>query len=266
LTAIIPTRSLRTPADPLAGGFAGSLALHALLIALALASGLLVRHGQNWGQASTAGAISATMVTSVPLPPKDFTSPDSVLATETPSPAPTPPTPKAVAIPKPDAIPIPVKPTKPPKVAAKNTPAPPQHPQPIPPQPNKAVTGTAPAPQMAMATVPTHAGTVSVGTQDAAFGQRFAYYVQQLTQQVANQWYTNMIDPRATGHRVYITFEVERDGSVSNVKIAQQSGDATLDQTALNAVRRIGSFAPLPDAYTGNRINVTYYFDPPQHQ
>ena len=265
MSPALPTRTIRTPADPFATGVAGSVALHALLLALALTSGLLFHHGSNWGQGSTAGAISATLVASVPLPPKEVTSPDSVLATDTPSPAPTPPAPKSVAVPKPDAIPIPVKPTKPPKIAERTSPTPPAHPQPAQPQPNKAVTGTAPAPQMAMTTVQ-HLGTTSIGTQDAAFGSRFQYYVQQLTQQVAQQWYTGMLDPAATGHRVYITFEIARDGSVSNVRIAQPSGDATLDQTALNAVRRIGSFAPLPDAYTGSRINVTYYFDPPPRQ
>ena len=265
MTSLLPTRTLRTPADPFAAGWAGSLALHALLIAVALTSGLLVHHGQNWGAGNTSGAISATLVNAVPLPPKEFTDPNAVLATETPSPAPTPPAPKSVAVTKPDAVPIPVKPTKPVKVAERTNPTPPQHPQPTPPQLDKATTGTAPAPQMAMSTVQTRLGTTSVGTTDAGFGQRFAYYVNQLTQQVAQQWYTGMVDPRAAGHRVYITFEVERDGSVSNVKIAQPSGDATLDQTALNAVRRIGNFAPLPDAYTGSHINVTYYFDPPTH-
>ena len=261
MSVALPTRSLRTPADPFASGVAGSLALHVLLIALALTSGLLFHHGNNWGNGNAAGAISATLVTQVPLPPQEVTSPNSVLATETPSPAPAPPAPKSVAAPKPEDIPIPVKPTK---ITAHTNPTPPAHPQPIQPQPNKAVTGTAPAPQMAMATVQSRLGTTSIGTADAAFGSRFAYYVQQLTQQVAQQWYTGMIDPAATGHRVYITFGVERDGSVTNVRVAQPSGDPTLDQTALNAVRRIGSFAPLPDAYTGSRINVTYYFDPPQ--
>jgi protein TonB len=111
----------------------------------------------------------------------------------------------------------------------------------------------------------THAGTISVGTADAAFGSRFAFYVQQITQKVAQQWYTGMLDPRASGHRVYITFQVERDGSLTHVQIAQPSGDATLDQTALSAVQHIDTFGPLPDAYTGSHINVTYYFDPPQH-
>ena len=52
-------------------------------------------------------------------------------------------------------------------------------------------------------------------------------------------------------------------GAPSNIQIAQKSGDNTLDQTALNAVRHIDTFGPLPDAYTGSHINVTYYFDPP---
>ena len=266
MSLALPTRTLRTAADPFAPGFAGSLALHAALIAIALAWGIVFHQGDNWGASSTAGAISATMVSQLPVPPKEFTDPKSVLATDNPSPTPPPPTPKTIEAPEPASIPVPVKATKPPKVAEKNNPPPPAHPQPTPPQPNKVATGTAPAPQMAMATVPTRAGTVSMGTQDAAFGQRFAYYVNQLTQQVAQQWYTGMLDPNANGHRVYITFEVDRDGSVTNVRIAQPSGDATLDQTAINAVRRIGSFAPLPDGYNGSHINVTYYFDPPQRQ
>ena len=87
--------------------------------------------------------------------------------------------------------------------------------------------------------------------------------MQQITQKVAQQWYTGMLDSRATGHRVYITFQVERDGSPTQIAIAQPSGDPTLDQTALAAVRHIDTFGPLPDGYTGSHINVTYYFDPP---
>ena len=261
MSLALPTRTLRTSSDPFAPGFAGSLALHAALIAIALAWGVL-HHGDNWGATNTGGAISATLVS---LPPKEFTNPKSVLATDNPSPTPAPPTPKTVEKPEPAAIPVPVKATKPPKVAAKNTPAPPLHPQPAPPQPNKVTTGTAPAPQMAMAVVPTHAGTVSAGAQDAAFGQRFAYYVNQLTQQVANQWLTSMLDRQAPGHRAIVRFDIARDGSVSEVQVAQPSGDPTLDQSAVNAVRRVGSFAPLPDAYNGTHISVYYTFDPAPH-
>ena len=119
---------------------------------------------------------------------------------------------------------------------------------------------------MAMTSVQNRVGTTSVAVQDQAFGSRFSYYVEQITQKVANQWYAQLLDSQAAGHRVYITFEVQRDGTPINIQIAQRSGDATLDNTALNAVRHIDTFGPLPDAYTGSHINVTYYFDPPPRQ
>jgi protein TonB len=250
------------------GGVAGSFALHGVVAALILGWAYLHHSGQNWGDASaTSSSIQATMVTDIPLPPKQPTDQQNVLATETPSPAPVPPTPKAVEVPKPDSIPIPVKSAKqPPKVADKTAPPPPLHPQPIKPQPDKATTGEAGGVRIAMSSTQTRAGTISVGTQDAAFGSRFAYYVQAIQQKVAQQWYTGMLDPQATGHRVYITFQVERDGSPSHIQVAQRSGDNTLDQTALSAVQHIDTFGPLPDGYAGNHINVTYYFDPPTRQ
>jgi len=263
LTTTLPTRAPSRP-DSFGGGVAGSLVLHAAAAAVLLTWGILFHTGQNWGNANaTAGAIQATMVSQLPLPPKQFMDQNAVLATETPSPAPPAPAPKTIEAPVPDAVPIPVKAAKPPKLADRTNPAPPLHPQPFKPQPDKAPAGEAPAPQITMSTTQTRAGAVSVGTPDAGFGTRFAYYVQQITQKVASQWYTGMLDPHAPGHRVYITFQVERDGSVSHIQVAQPSGDTTLDQTALNAVRHIDTFGPLPDAYTGSHINVTYYFDPP---
>ena len=84
-----------------------------------------------------------------------------------------------------------------------------------------------------------------------------------MTQKIASQWYTTMLDPGAKGHRVYIVFQVGRDGTPSNVRIQTPSGDKTLDQTALHALQRIDTFGPLPDGYTGNYINAVYQFDPP---
>jgi periplasmic protein TonB len=265
MTTGIPTRgSIATRNDPFGGGLAGSFLLHAAVAALLVAWGWYFHSGQNWGDAgNTAGAIQATMVSNLPpLRPQPIVQ-DNVLATETPSVAPAPPAPKTVAAPQPDAIPIPAKPTKPAKIADKTAPPPPLHPQPIQINPNKATTGEAAA-SIPMSSVQTQAGTFSANTTDSAFGVRFAYYVQQITQKVASQWYTSMLDPQAYGHRVYITFQVERDGSLSHIQVAQRSGDNTLDQTALDAVRHIDTFGPLPDAYTGSHINVTYYFDPPQ--
>ena len=250
--------------DQLGGGFMGSFMLHAALLLLLLSWAWIFHSGSNWGDSgATSGAIQATMVDAIPLPPRQPMDTNNVLATDAPSPAPITSTAHTVDVPQPDAIAIPAKSAKPLKTADQATPAPPLHPQPGKVDPNKVQTGEAGGFNLAMSATQTSAGTFNVGTTDAAFSTRFAYYVQQIQQKVAAQWYTNMLDPQAAGHRVYIVFQVERDGSLTNIKISQRSGDPTLDQTALNAVRHIDTFGPLPDAYTGSHINVTYYFDPP---
>jgi protein TonB len=246
------------------GDIAGSLLLHASIVGLAVLAGWWYRahSGQNWGDTiSTAGAISATMVNSLPLPPRPPSDQQSILATDTSSPAPVAPTPKTIEAAKADDIPIPVKSTKPAKTADRTTPAPPPHPQPIKIDPTKAQTGEAASLSVPMSSTQTRAGTFSVTVPESGFGTRFAYYVQQITQKVASQWSTNMLDPQAAGRHVYIRFRIERDGSFSHVQVAQRSGDNTLDQTALNAVQHIDTFPPLPEAYSGTYITVTYYFD-----
>ncbi|HUD22479.1 MAG TPA: TonB family protein [Acidobacteriaceae bacterium] len=245
----------------LGGGFAGSVLFHIALAALLLGWAWLLHSGQNWGEAgASSGAIQATMVADVPLPPKQPMDPNNVLATDSPSPAPITSKAKAVEVPQPDAIAIPTKSVKPLKTADQATPAPPLHPQPTQVNPNQVQTGEATGLNVAMSATQTKAGTVSVST-DAAFGTRYAYYIEQIKMKVAEQWNTNMLDPQAAGHRVYITFQVDRDGSVTNPRIAQRSGDLALDLTALKAVRNIETFGPLPDGYTGSHLNVTYYFD-----
>ncbi len=241
--------------------------LHLAIFAVLFGWGYLFHTtGHSWGDSNpTDGAVQATMVNSLPLPSRQPVNPDNVLTSEKPTPAPTEAKPQTEEVPKPDAIPIPVKPTKPVKTAEKSTPAPPKHPEPVKPQPTKATTGETSGVRIAMSSTQTSAGTVSIGIPDAGFGVRYAYYVQQLKQKVASQWYTSMLDRGAPGHRVYITFQVERDGTPSHIEIETPSGDGSLDQTALRAVQHIDTFGPLPDGYTGSHINVQYYFEPPVH-
>ncbi|HWZ50587.1 MAG TPA: TonB family protein [Granulicella sp.] len=236
---------------------------HALIVGAIFGYAYYLRHqGNSWGNnAATTSAIQATMVNAIPLPPRQPVNADNVLTSETPSPAPPTAKEKLAPPPEPTAIPIPEKP-KPVKVAPKPVQATP-HPQPVPPQPQKATTGEATGVRIAMTSTQTRAGTVSIGATDAAFGARFAYYVAQIKQKVAAQWYTAMLDPAAKGHRVYIVFQISRDGTPSSIRIQQPSGDPTLDQTALSAVQHIDTFGPLPDGYNGNYITVVYYFDPP---
>jgi periplasmic protein TonB len=94
------------------------------------------------------------------------------------------------------------------------------------------------------------------------FGTRYAWYVHVIQQKVAENWMKYEVDPRITSaQRVYITFDVVRDGHPGNVQIEQSSGVPSLDNSAVRALQRIDTFGPLPAEYSGDKISVEYWFD-----
>jgi len=215
--------------------------------------------GNNWGEnASNAGAIQATMVASIPLPPTQRTLDTGVLTSEAPSPAPETAKERTEPPPTPNAVAIPEKITKPIKTAEKTTPAPPKHIQPITPDPTKAVTGETAGIRIAQSTLDVRNGTASVSVQDRSFGARYAYYVNIVNSKVAQNWYTGEADPRASlGKSTTILFDINRDGIPSNARVEIRSGSPTLDLSAMRAVQRVDGFGPLPE---GDQITVEYTF------
>jgi periplasmic protein TonB len=245
--------------DHFRGSFARSILLHLLLAGGIAAAAWFQLRGAQWGEnAATAGAIQATMVSSIPLPPKQRDLDTGVLTSEAPSPAPITAKEKTEPPPKPDEVPIPEKITKPVKPAEKPTPAPPKHPQPAPEQPTKATTGETAGIRIPQATLELKNGTASVSVQDRTFGSRFAYYVNIVNRTVAQNWYTQEADPRASsGRSVTVLFDINRDGTPSNPRIETRSGSPSLDQSAMRAVQRVEGFGPLP---AGDHITVEYTF------
>ena len=237
--------------------------LHGVVAGLIVGWALLFHHRSvNWGEnASNAGAIQATMVSSIPLPPTQRTLDTGVLTSEAPSPAPVTAKEKTEAAPAPDSIAIPEK-AKPPKIADKPTPAPPKHVQPVTPPPTKAVTGDTAGIRIAQSTVELKNGTSSVSIQDRSFGERYAYYVNIVNSKVSQNWYKSEADPLASMDKsTTILFDIDREGIPSNARVETKSGSPSLDLSALRAVQRVDGFGPLP---SGNRITVefTFHFRP----
>src|ERR1700739_996274 len=196
--------------------------------------------------ASSVGAIQATMVSSIPLPPTQRTLDTGVLTSEAPSPAPVTEKEKTEGAPTPESVAIPEK-TKPPKVAEKPTPAPPKHIQPITPAPTKAVTGETAGIRIAQSTLETKNGTSSVSVQDRSFGERYAYYVNIVNNKVSQNWYKNEADPIASMDKsTTILFDIDRDGTPTNARVETRSGSSSLDMSALRAVQRGDGFGPVP--------------------
>jgi periplasmic protein TonB len=217
--------------------------------------------GEMWGSGGGGEAIGATLVSTVPLPANPAQT-RNVLANESKGLTQSQPKVEEKA---PDAIEIQgknakVKPKKKQETASKqeSTQPPPEE------ETNQVAFGEG-------GPVSGPYGTFSAGGAKGGFGitggggdfgTKYAWYVRVIQQKVAENWLKYEVDPRITSaQRVYITFDVARDGHPTNVQIEQSSGVPSLDISAVRALQRIDTFGPLPADYAGNKISVEYWFD-----
>jgi len=240
---------------------AWSVALH-IAVAGSIILYAVVWHGSGgskWGAGGGGDAMGVTLVSSVPLPASTVQT-QNVLANES----------KGItqSLPKteekaPEAIPIPDKNAKikpKPRSSAQQKPKP---------QPEEEASNVVPFGQ---------GGPVSgpYGTFNAAgakggfgftggggdFGSRYAWYVLVVQRKVSENWLKYEVDPRITeAQRVYVTFDIKRDGHPTNVQIEQSSGVPSLDQSAVRALQRIDTFGPLPSDYSESKVSVEFWFD-----
>lgn len=239
-----------------------SLVLHVGITALLLGYTAIFSRssGNAWGAGGGGEAIGATLVSSVPIPSTPAQT-QNVLANESKGVTQSQPKPEEK---EPDAIELQgknakIKPKKKQETITKQ-----KSEAPPPPETNQVAFG--------------EGGPVSgpYGSFDAGgakggfgvtggggdFGNRYAWYVRVIQQKVSENWLKYEVDPSIkSAQRVYITFDVARDGHPSNVQIEQSSGVPSLDISAVRALQRINTFGPLPQDYSGNKISVEYWFD-----
>jgi periplasmic protein TonB len=215
--------------------------------------------GDSWGGGGGGSAIGVSLVSSVPLPATAAKT-ENVLANE--SKGVTKSQPK-IEEKEPDAIEIQGKNTK---VKPKKLPTPTKEkPKPAPEEETNQVAfgegGPVSGPYGSFAAGGAKGGFGVTGS-GGDFGTKYAYYVQIVQRKVSENWLKYEVDPRITSaQRVYITFDVARDGHPFNVRVEQSSGVPSLDVSATRALQRIDTFGPLPQDYGGSKISVEYWFD-----
>jgi protein TonB len=248
--------------DRLGRAIAWSAGLHVgITAAFLIYSSLVSRtNGDTWGAGGGGEAIGATLVSTVPLPANP-TQTQNVLANE--SKGITKSEPK-VQEKEPDAIEIQgknakIKPKKKQETVSK------EKPQPAPEEESNQVAfgegGPVSGPYGTFSAAGAKGGFgISGGGGD--FGTKYSWYVHVIQQKVSDNWLKYEVDPRiTTAQRVYITFDVTRDGRPANVQVEQSSGVPSLDVSAVRALQRIDTFGPLPPDYSGGKISVEYWFD-----
>jgi periplasmic protein TonB len=218
--------------------------------------------GTTWGAGGGGEAIGATLVSTVPLPANPAQT-QNVLANQ--SKGVTQSQPKVEEKPpEPDTIDIQgknkkIKPKKNQETASK------EKPQPAPEEETNQVAfgegGPVSGPYGTFSAAGAKGGFGITGA-GGDFGTKYAWYVRVIQQKVSDNWLKYEVDPRINNaQRVYITFDVMKDGHPANVQVEQSSGVPSLDISAVRALQRIDTFGPLPPDYSGSKISVEYWFD-----
>ncbi len=239
-----------------------SVALH-----IAVAAGIVVyavvapgSSRGSWGAGGGGDAIGVTMVTTVPLPANPVES-VNVLANESKGLAQSRPVPQEL---EPEAIPIPEKNAK-----IKPTPKPSATQRKPPPEPVEEANNVVPFGEGGPVSGPY--GVFNAGGAKGGFGftggggdfgSKYAWYVRVVQQKVSENWLKYEVDPNiGEARRVYLTFDITRDGRPTNVQVEQSSGVPSLDQSAVRALQRIDTFGPLPSDYSASKVSVEFWFD-----
>jgi protein TonB len=271
---------------------------HSCLAAVALVTTLMRGVPTIWGEAGGGGAATVQLVSaaSVPLPPptiptqnRQATENKGLHYTEPPKPQPKPATVPTNLEEK--AIDLPAKDAKvtPPKAPAEEKPKVEEPPKPAP-RREIASTGPAPTPQQTRVRKPPvepepsneipygeggpaagpygmfqadgGSGGVSVRGDSGDFLTRYSWYVTAIRNRISSNWLKATVDPGIrVAPRVFVTFQIYRDGRVVNPQLTQSSGISSLDRSALRAVYDSSPMPPLPGDYPGSSVAVEFWFD-----
>jgi protein TonB len=274
--------------EAMAPSLVASTALHAALLAcIVLLPAVLSHNGENWGNngsgGASGGAISAHLVSGIPLPPNPQAKPENVLANESKGLSQSVPAPAATQKVDEQAIAIPdkqskVKPLKqkaaipeaavPGRDLAKQKPA---LATPTREQPREMATvenrvpfgqgGPVAGPYTTFQSGSSTGGMKFGEGGTGSFGSRFGWYTDVVARKVHQAWQSEVNPTVDSAKRVYITFDISHSGTPSNVRVEQSSGIPSLDQSAVRALQRIDTFGPLPPGYNGSFVSVEFWFD-----
>jgi len=264
-----------------------SVFLHgALVLAIGLSAWYQYR-GNQWnnygGNLGNDVKVSLVPSAGIPMPKPDVTSdshavdPTKGLYKEEPKPPDIPEVPQdALAIPKfKEEQPPKPKPVVHPDKEFKDEPRkkPVVHPskvfEDLRPTPNNAVNygkGGSPNLPTGYGTTPgaTTSGVQIQGQGGGDFATRYGWYVEAVRRKIGSNWNLFEIDPAVRSARrakSVLTFTINRDGSVKNIRMEQSSGNQSMDISAQRALANASPMPPLPNDYSGSYVNVNFDFD-----
>lgn len=246
--------------------FFRSIFFHALLIAAVIGAAYFDREGALWGGvgSKSSGGVKVNLVSPAGLPmPKEEMPTESKVVDPTNSlhkeePKPQPPEPKT------DATPIrkfekekPLPPSRKSRTLENKTP-----------EPDNAIPGHGGSPNLPTGYSQTPGqsapGVSAMGQGGGDFAGRYPWYVDAVRGRVEQSWDQTTIDPTVrAAHRAHavMSFRINANGSISDIRMVQSSGNSSMDYSSMRALQSIDAFRPLPNDYMGKYVDVTFDFD-----
>lgn len=249
--------------ETLRGTLLASLLLHGLLfvgafVYTALGINWGGRWGKNWGPGGAVRVNAVSSLPGVPLPSPSLATMNT-LATQSPGLYKSEIKPKLE--PPPEAKPIPkfkesVAQERPIRVNKRIQPKETMTPD------NAVPYGHGGKPSMNYNQFTNTAGEGGLSFGEGNFGDRFGWYVDAVRHRISANWLLSTISPNiVTAPRVFVRFDIQRDGTITNAEVTQSSGIPEVDRSALRAVLASNPLGPLPPTYSGNAVHVEFYFD-----
>jgi TonB family protein len=99
-------------------------------------------------------------------------------------------------------------------------------------------------------------GSTAFGSEIAGIDNpdfTYGYYLDRLLSLIDAQW---VRPPLGSGIRAVISFRIQRDGSMTDLRVSEPSGYNTFDLAAYRAVQNASPFPPLPRAYRHDSLGV----------
>ena len=89
----------------------------------------------------------------------------------------------------------------------------------------------------------------------------FNFYGVVLSNQLSRAWKEpTVIRPQRLDYTTVASFTIHRDGSITNIRLVQESGWPILDKSVLDAINKANPVEALPFGYKSNSINVVVPF------
>lgn len=111
---------------------------------------------------------------------------------------------------------------------------------------------------------PPSSGVAVQGEGGGDFATRYGWYVESVKRAISQNWIQTSIDPSVLAARrahSVVTFRINRNGSVANIRLGTSSGNRSMDDSATRALLSIDKFPTLPSDYSGSYVDVTFDFD-----